>query len=89
MEGQIQLVQSNNSVDPFSLAYDWRGGHVVITEFDRFQLQLVTEDGQGRGNLLDLARGATRLEQPRDVVFDSEARYVHLNVCWCIIFMML
>ena len=49
---------------------------MVITEFDRFQLQLVTEDGQGRGNLLDLARGATRLEQPRDVVFDSEARYV-------------
>ena len=61
------------------MAYDWRGGHIAITETNGFQIQLVTYNEQGRGSLLDLAMDMI-LEKPQELVFDAEARLVAVYV---------
>jgi hypothetical protein len=75
-EWKIHLSSNiSENFDPFSLAYDWAGGHIVLTETDAFQVKLVTADGLRHGSLLDLIRERPLVvDKPGEVVFDSEMR---------------
>ncbi len=58
---------------PFSLAYDWKGGHAILTETDGFELILSTPDGHF-GTLLNFdIQHPSNLLRPYEVVFDSDA----------------
>ena len=71
-----------SGIETFSMAYDWFGGQVFVTETSGFQIELLTLNGVRRGSLLQLADNPLFMQKPGEVVFDDENRFVHLD---CII----
>ena len=68
-------IATEMELHPFSLAFDWKGGNIVFTETDGFELKHVSADGNGRGSLLDFEfKPRSRLEKTGEVVFDSDSR---------------
>ena len=69
---------------PFSFAFDWRGGQLVLTEENGFQLSLVVPEGNRHGLLLNLTvNRLSPLKKPGEVVFDSYTRCA-CTVCVCV-----
>ena len=68
-----------SGIETFSMAYDWFGGQVFVTETSGFQVELLTLNGEDVGSLLELAENPLFLEKPGEVVFDDESRFVHVD----------
>ena len=76
MDGsQFWNIKKIANVSAFSMAYDWMGGQIFLTEEQGFQIELVTVNGEGLGSLLlhDVQQTRTLL-RPGDVVFDVDTR---------------
>ena len=70
-----------SGIETFSMAYDWFGGQVFVTETSGFQIELLTLNGESLGSLLKLADNPHHLQKPREVVIDDENRFVHVGEC--------
>ncbi len=73
---------SEEPLQLFSLAYDWRGGHVFLTEEDSFELKMAVTNGDGKGTMLDIT--GVRVSKPGQVFVDSSHRWVKF-VCDCVL----
>ena len=65
-------------MQPFSLAYDWMGGHIFLTDANSFEIKVVTVNGEGRGSMLEAKVDDTRgsiLHKPGELAVDSRSRY--------------
>ena len=65
-----------SGLDTFSLAYDWFGGQVFITETNGFQIELLTLNGENIGSLLKLENNPLSLKKPGELVLDDINRFV-------------
>ena len=63
-------------LDTFSMAYDWFGGQVFVTESNGFQIELLTVNGDSVGSLLKLSNNPLSLDKPGEVVLDDINRLV-------------
>ena len=63
---------SSDPLQPFSMAYDWLGGHFFITERRGFELKMAVVNGPGRGTIVNLVNN--RLPKPGQVFMDSRNR---------------
>lgn len=67
-------------LDTFSMAYDWFGGQVFITESNGFQIELLTLNGDNVGSLLKFSDNPLSVDKPGEVVLDDINRFVGLYV---------
>ena len=70
------------NIETFSMAYDWFGGQVFVTETSGFQIELLTLNGGSVGSLLKLADNPLFLQKPGEIVFDDESRFVNDSTIW-------
>ena len=65
-----------NDSAPYSLAYDWRGGHVFTTTSPGFQIELTTINGEGVGSVLEFQGTEKRyvLNILGELLFDTDRR---------------
>ena len=63
-------------LETFSMAYDWFGGQLFVTENKGFQIDLVTLNGGNIGSLLKFPENPLMLDKPGEVIFDDASRYV-------------
>ena len=90
----ISLSNNKTNLLPFSLAYDWRGGQIFLTDEDSFEIKLVTIDGRGRGSMVDSSKNNApgyMLSKPGELAVDSSRRsvfflllFLSLNMCMLI-----
>lgn len=72
-----------HGLDPFSMAYDWFGGQMFVTETSGFQIELLTLNGGSVGSLLKLSDNPLHINKPREVVLDDINRfalYMYMSV---------
>ena len=65
-----------SGIDTFSMAYDWFGAHMFVTETTGFQIELLTLNGENVGSLLKLENNPLSLQKPGELVFDDVNRCV-------------
>ena len=70
------LFSAPPGLETFSMAFDWFGGQLFVTEDDGFQIELLTLNGDNIGSLLKFAENPLYLDKPREVVFDNTSRFV-------------
>lgn len=59
------------------MAYDWKGGHIFLTDADSFEIKIITMNGEERGSMLESKideRVGSMLNKPGEVVVDSKSR---------------
>ncbi len=63
-----------NDSAPYSMAYDWRGGHVFTTTSPGFQIELTTINGEGVGSVLEFQATEKRyvLNILGELLFDTD-----------------
>ena len=67
-----------SGLDTFSMAYDWFGGQVFVTETSGFQIELLTLNEENVGSLLRFGNNPIYLDKPGELAFDDENRFVHI-----------
>ena len=70
------IFSAPSGLETFSMAYDWFGGQLFVTENNGFQIDLVTLNGDNVGSLLKFPENPLMLDKPGEVVFDDASRYV-------------
>ena len=65
-----------SGIETFSMAYDWFGGQMFVTENAGFQIELLTLNGESVGSLLRLDDNPLFAQKPGEVVFDDDNRFV-------------
>ena len=63
-------------LNTISMAYDWFGGQLFVTESSGFQIELLTLNGESVGSLLKFTDNPLSLNKPGEVVFDDVNRLV-------------
>ena len=77
VNGSVQWEYSIPSgINTFSMAYDWFGAHIFVTETTGFQIELLTLNGENVGSLLKLGNNPLSVQKPGELVFDDVNRCV-------------